>query len=280
MSTDRLADDSHDDDGPAGDLGAASEAEQFWERHYRGREQVFSGNANRILVEVAGQLPAGTALDLGCGEGGDAIWLARQGWQVTAVDVAATALARAAENANTAGVADRINFEQHDLTRSQPAGAFDLVSAQYLQSPVAFPREQVLRSVAQAVAVGGLLLIVDHASVPPWSWADPDTRFPTPKQFLASLQLPGEQWQSQRLEAPSRQAAALAARAPPSPTTSSPSEGSRCDRQPTGTPNGSARGRPTDDSQYGSHPTRRGRPTGRSWQRRSARCRRGPCGRR
>lgn len=207
MSTDRPADDSHDDDNhdAAGDLSAAGEGEQFWERHYHGREQVFSGNANPILVEVAGPLPAGTALDLGCGEGGDAIWLARQGWQVTGVDVAATALARAAANARTAGVADRITFEQHDLTRSQPDGAYDLVTAQYLQSPVTFPREQVLRAAAEAVAVGGLLLIVDHASVPPWSWADPDTRFPTPEQFLASLQLSGR-WRNERLAAPSRRA--------------------------------------------------------------------------
>jgi len=193
------------DSGSAREPSERGEAEQFWEQHYRGRDQVFSGNANPLLVEVAGPLPAGSALDLGCGEGGDAIWLARHGWQVTAVDVAATALARAAQHAEAAGVAQRIDFHQHDLTRSQPTGSFDLVSAQYLQSPVTLPREQVLRAVSQVVAVGGLLLVVDHASVPPWSWADPDTRFPTPEQLLASLQLPG-QWHSERLEAPSRQA--------------------------------------------------------------------------
>ena len=203
MSTDTPADGPSDDDAP--ELSGADGAEQFWEQHYRSREQVFSGDANPLLLQVAGPLPPGAALDLGCGEGGDAIWLARRGWQVTAVDVAATALARAAEHAATAGVGDRVDFQQHDLTRSQPTGSFDLVSAQYLQSPVAFPREQVLRTVAQTVAVGGLLLIVDHASVPPWSWADPDTRFPTPEQLLASLQLSGS-WHPERLEAPARQA--------------------------------------------------------------------------
>lgn len=205
MTTDTPGND-RTDLGGAGEPSATGEAEQFWEQHYRGRDHVFSGNANPLLVETAGPLPTGTALDLGCGEGGDAIWLAGQGWQVTAVDVAATALSRAAQHADAAGVAERIDFQQHDLTLSQPTGSFDLVSAQYLQSPVTFPREQVLRAVAQVVAVGGLLLIVDHASVPPWSWAAPDTRFPTPKQFLASLQLPTGQWRPERLEAASRQA--------------------------------------------------------------------------
>ena len=69
-----------------------------------------------------------------------------------------------------------------------------------------FPRERVLRAAARAVAPGGLLLIVDHASVSPWSWADPDTRFPTPEQILASLELLPVQWHSERLESPRRPA--------------------------------------------------------------------------
>lgn len=139
-------------------------AEQFWERHYRQRERVWSGRANPVLVEVAGTLPARRALDLGCGEGGDAIWLAGHGWQVIAVDISATALDRAAADAAAADVADRIDLQRHDLAQTFPAGTFDLVSAQYLQSPVTLPRDLVLRSAAAAVAPGGLLLIVDHAS--------------------------------------------------------------------------------------------------------------------
>ncbi|HZF58086.1 MAG TPA: class I SAM-dependent methyltransferase, partial [Rubrobacter sp.] len=92
------------------------EAKRFWEDHYRRRGRVWSGRPNPVLVDIVGSLRRpGTALDLGCGEGGDAIWLARQGWCVTAVDISATALDRAAVDAATAGVADRIDFRQHDL---------------------------------------------------------------------------------------------------------------------------------------------------------------------
>ena len=184
-----------------------SRAEQFWERHYRGNERVWSGRANPVLVDVVASLPAGTALDLGCGEGGDAIWLARQGWRVTAVDVSATALRRAAAHAVAAGVADRIDFQRHDLTGTFPGGDFDLVSAQYLHSPVEFPRDQVLREAARAVAPGGLLLIVDHASIAPWSWnQDRTTRFPTPEESLATLGLGSERWDIEALGSRERQA--------------------------------------------------------------------------
>ena len=191
----------------AGDRGDTGEAERFWEDHYRRREQVWSGNANAVLVDVVGGLPPGAALDLGCGEGGDAIWLARQGWRVTAIDISATALQRVAARASAAGVADRVECERHDLARTFPAGRFDLVSAQYLHTPVDFPRARVLQAAARAVAVGGLLLIVEHASIAPWSWnQDPQTRFPTPEQILASLDLTLAQWHIERLAAPARQA--------------------------------------------------------------------------
>jgi len=186
--------------------GGSSQAERFWEGRYRGHERLWSGRANAVLVDVAGSLPAGTALDLGCGEGGDAIWLAGLGWRVTAVDVSATALERASNHAATAGVEGLIDFQQHDLAHTFPVGAFDLVSAQYLQSPVEFPRERVLQAAAQAVAPGGLLLVVTHASVAPWSWADPNTRFSTPEEALAALELGPEQWRTERLGAPERQA--------------------------------------------------------------------------
>ncbi len=175
------------------------EAERFWEDHYRGRERVWSGRPNPVLVDIAGSLRPGTALDLGCGEGGDAIWLARRGWRVTAVDVSTTALDRAAADAATAGVADRIDFRRHDLAVALPPGAFDLVSAQYLHSPIEFPRVRVLQKAAGAVTPGGLLLIVDHASVSPSSWAYPE-------ETLAPLDLSPDGWRTERLEAREREA--------------------------------------------------------------------------
>lgn len=194
----------HHDHEHAG-LGDLADAEQFWERHYGRSEQVWSGNANPLLVEVVGPLQPGTVLDLGCGEGGDAVWLAQQGWRVTAVDISPTALTRAAARVSAAGMSDRVELQQHDLPDSFPGGSFDLVSAMYLQSPVEFPRTRVLQAAARAVAPGGLLLVVEHGSVPSWSWAAPQIRFPAPEEVLATLDLPLGQWRSERVDAPSRQ---------------------------------------------------------------------------
>jgi len=151
--------------------GTSEDATQFWNQRYGEKDQIWSGRVNQQLADVAATLTAGTALDLGAGEGGDAIWLAGQGWQVTAVDISETALSRAAAAATRAGLADRIDFQQHDLSTDFPPGSFDLVSAQYLHSPVHFPRAAVLQQAAAAVAAGGRLLIVDHAAPPPWAKA-------------------------------------------------------------------------------------------------------------
>lgn len=101
---------------------------QFWEDSYRSRNQVFSGNPNGVLVAEVTGLPPGQALDVGCGEGADALWLARHGWQVTAVDISPTALQRAAD----ADINGRVAWTRADLTTAPPlAAAFDLVSVQY-----------------------------------------------------------------------------------------------------------------------------------------------------
>jgi SAM-dependent methyltransferase len=174
---------------------ASPETERFWEDRYRDRAQFGRGRPNAVLVDVATGSPAGAALDLGCGLGGDTVWLAGQGWRVTAVDVSPTALACVRADAEKAGLGPRIRTEHHDLTASFPNGRFDLVSAQYLQSPLAFPRQTVLQRAARAVSPGGLLLIVVHASGPPWGRAaHPDLELPTAAETLAGLALDDEEW--------------------------------------------------------------------------------------
>jgi len=171
-------------------------SQEFWEEFYRERDQVWSGRPNVALVAEISEVPPGTALDLGCGEGADAIWLAEQGWRVTAADISQAALDRAAGHAAEAGVADRITWERHDLSRSMPAGPFDLVSAHFLHSPVDESRNDALRAAVDAVAPGGTLLVVGHEQVP---WHDHGVTFPSPDEVLASLGIDADAWIVERL---------------------------------------------------------------------------------
>ena len=174
---------------------AQRDAREFWEEFYGGDDPVWSGRVNLHLAEITADLPPGLALDLGCGEGADAIWLAEQGWQVVAVDVSENALERACAAAQRRDVASRIRFERHDLATSFPAGRFDLVSAQFLHSPVQLDREALLRRAADAVAPGGLLLIVDHGAAPPWAGEHArEHHFATPEEVLAGLDIDETQW--------------------------------------------------------------------------------------
>jgi SAM-dependent methyltransferase len=170
-------------------------AADFWETRYRGGDRIWSGRPNALLVREVTGLAPGTALDLGCGEGADAVWLAGLGWRVTGVDVSATALERAAGHAADAGVADRVDWQRHELGETFPEGAFDLVSAQFLQSPVPLDTQRVLRSAAAAVAPGGTLLLVMHAGWPSWQDEPPfAAEFPTLDGVLADLALPEAGW--------------------------------------------------------------------------------------
>ncbi|WP_433023041.1 class I SAM-dependent methyltransferase [Kribbella sp. CA-294648] len=172
-------------------------AEEYWNARYSETSQIWSGKPNVELVgEVEGLTP-GTALDLGCGEGADAIWLAQQGWRVTGVDVSSVALARAAQHAEEAGVADRVDWQQHDLGKSLPEGTFDLVSAQFLHSLAELPREAILRAAAELVAPGGILLIEGHLGFPDVEkHADhADIHFPTPAEVIADVGLDDGRWE-------------------------------------------------------------------------------------
>lgn len=177
----------------------SADARAAWEEHYRAKPQVWSGRVNASLAEIAGQLPAGRALDLGCGEGADAIWLAEQGWTVVAVDISSTALERVRAQAAARGVADRVDTRQHDLEHGLADGGFDLVSAQFLHSTVAMDRAAILRAAAAAVAPGGSLLIVDHAAAPPWATKMAHHDFPDTETVLAGLDLDPARWQRVRV---------------------------------------------------------------------------------
>ncbi|MFD7297955.1 class I SAM-dependent methyltransferase [Streptomyces sp. NPDC059897] len=132
-----------------------------WDERYSGSEQLFSGNPNGVLVTEVDGMPPGQALDVGCGEGGDALWLARRGWQVTAVDVSEVALRRAA--AAGTDVAGRVSWARADLAVTPPpAGAFDLVSIQYFPL-LRSTGPATARGLVDAVAPGGTLLFVTHA---------------------------------------------------------------------------------------------------------------------
>lgn len=178
-----------------------SETVEFWEQHYGAKDRVWSGRVNLRLAEVVEPLRPGRALDLGCGEGADAIWLARHGWQVVGVDISRTALERAGQDAAAAGVAERIRFEQHDLSETFPEGRFDLVSAQFFHSPLDVDRNGALRRAAGAVVPGGLLLIVDHGATPEWTWKDGHPHdLPSMQEVLAALDLDLQQWERLRAD--------------------------------------------------------------------------------
>ena len=137
--------------------------EQTWEERYRSRETVWSGHANPQLEAEATDLTPGTALDVGSGEGGDALWLAARGWRVTAVDFSRTALQRGAARAEQLGpeVADRVRWVHADLRTWIAPQTFDLVSCQFMHLPEG-PRRDLFERLASAVAPGGRLLVVGH----------------------------------------------------------------------------------------------------------------------
>ncbi len=131
-----------------------------WDARYSSAARVWSGDPNGALVAEVAALPAGTVLDVGCGEGADAVWLASRGWTVTAIDVSAVALDRAARHAHDAGV--DVTWVRTGLVEADlPAGGFDLVSAQY-PALLRTPGADAERALLGAVAVGGQLLVVHH----------------------------------------------------------------------------------------------------------------------
>lgn len=161
--------------------------QRWWDEQYASAPALFSGEANAQLVAEVAALPPGRALDAGCGEGGDAIWLAEHGWGVVAVDISPVALGRAAAEARRRGLADRIRFEQADLTTWTPSGSYDLVTSSYLH-PAGAARTSVYATLAELVAPGGTLLIVLHdPSEAAATHPDLADRLATPSEVAAAL---------------------------------------------------------------------------------------------
>ena len=131
-----------------------------WNRRYADREFVWTSKPNRFLVAEAAALPAGRALDVACGEGRNAVWLAERGWRVTGVDFSRVGLEKARALARARGV--RAQWVAADLLDYTPEPqAFDLVLVFYLQVPAA-ERRPIVRAAAGAVAPGGVFLLVGH----------------------------------------------------------------------------------------------------------------------
>jgi SAM-dependent methyltransferase len=183
-------------------------AAQLWDERYRSRPKVWSGRPNPQLVAEALGLKPGAALDLGCGEGADAIWLASRGWTVTALDVSAVALERAAAHAREAGVSGNIEWVQQDLAAWVPDQQYDLVSAQFLHSTL-LPWQQALRLAAAAVRTGGALLVVGHhpEGLPTWGNHNSAEKYFTAEEAARELGIEEPEWRLDVLDSRLRSAA-------------------------------------------------------------------------
>ena len=193
---------------------------EAWEQRYAESDRVWSGRVNATVAELVRGLAAesspGTSLDLGCGEGGDAIWLAQHGWHATGIDLSPTAVARAAQAATERGLTQSTRFVAADLTTWSGPELYDLVTASFLQSwEPGFPREKILRRGRDRVAVGGRMLVLAHAEAPPWSKHKIPTHggdraespmFPIPEGDLAALALDPRRWRTVTAEVRERDA--------------------------------------------------------------------------
>ena len=147
-----------EDDVRAAARPSANEAD--WDRRYSG-EQMWSGNPNGTLVNEIDGAPPARALDVGAGEGGDALWLAERGWTVTASDISARALDRIEAEAASRGLRVDLHHADANALGAFPAEAFDLVLAMYASIPRT-PDDRGVHNLLDAVAPGGVLLVVSH----------------------------------------------------------------------------------------------------------------------
>lgn len=191
---------THGAHDPAGhrheqELADGATVAEHWERRYREAGPIWSGRPNVALVAVApSPAPGSIAVDLACGEGGDAVWLAEQGWHVVAVDISTTAVDRGRAAAAERGLGDAIDWVVADLAEWDVPAGVALVSACFLQSTVELDRIGILRRAADRLAVGGRLLTIAHAEMPPWSPHAGDAGI-TPSSELEGLALDPAAWE-------------------------------------------------------------------------------------
>jgi len=180
----------------------------FWDERYSSSDSLWSGHVNAVVRDEVEGLEPGRAIDVGCSEGGDALWLASRGWTVLGVDVSQVAVDRAAARAAEVGLAAAATFEVRDLMAwTPPASSYDLVSVSFVHLP-ADDRRTVYAGLAAAVAVGGTFLVAAHhpsdigvVPRPPY----PDLFF-TPEDLVADLQAGEGEWEIVTAEARPRSA--------------------------------------------------------------------------
>lgn len=135
----------------------------FWDDRYRSSPALWSGHVNAVVSAETADLTTGRALDVGCGEGGDALWLAARGWDVVGVDVSQVALDRAAAHARDTGLSGRTSWQLRDLLGwTPPAASYELVVVCFVHL-AAGDRKAAYAGLAAAVAPGGTLLIAAHS---------------------------------------------------------------------------------------------------------------------
>lgn len=169
--------------------GGSPRPADFWESFYA-RGQVWSGQVNAALADLAAALEPGRSLDLGSGEGADVLWLAQHGWDATGIDLSETAVERARASAATLGLAharfvagDLEAWAEHPETVDGSSEPFDLVTLSFFHSPVELARSRILRAAAARVAPGGHVIVVSHGG----SWLRDDGSTTTPETELAAL---------------------------------------------------------------------------------------------
>ncbi|GAA4480643.1 class I SAM-dependent methyltransferase [Enteractinococcus fodinae] len=194
---------------------ASQQSAHEWDQRYQTTDRLWSGAVNAAVATMVEPLHPGTALDLGCGEGADVIWLAEHGWQATGVDISHVAIQRATEAAHERGLdQNQASFVVADVTTWESAQRFDLVTAAFLQSQGTFDRGAALHTATAHVALGGFLLVVSHATFPPWATSQPADddhaqhkhEPTTPETELELLALDPTEWRVEVATTQSRQA--------------------------------------------------------------------------